>query len=348
MRKRVPCVCLALLLALTLSAPALAAPGLNNFQGSRSYEEQFIDVASDAWYHEYISTAYAYGLIEGKSADRFAPDEDMSVAEVIALAARMHSIYSGGDGVFSAGSPWYAPYVDYATENGIMERASKSESYARPALRYEVAYLLCNAVPATALPAINSLEGVVIPELNGGGYASQYSGAYEQISRLYAAGVLTGCDEYGSFQGFGTVTRSEVAGMLCRIVDASMRVTYQLPEPLTTEEILIAGYWVNYGVTNGTSGVYRFFEDGTFVANFLSSRETGAYALENDILNIDDGGFCFGESCGDMAYDAVSGVFGRSKTVTVQGMQMDVNALSPITRADYEARVAGYEAHGNR
>jgi hypothetical protein len=348
MGKRILCVCLAALLALTLTIPALAAPGLNNFQESRSYEGQFEDVADDAWYYEYVAAAYTYGLIEGKSETSFAPDDDMSVAEVIALAARVHNMYYGGGDAFSGGSPWYAPYVDYAAENGIIRKANAESSYTRAALRYEVAHILCNAVPATALPAINSLEGVVIPDLNGGGYASQYSGAYEQISRLYAAGVLTGCDEYGSFQGRETVKRSEVAGVLCRIVDAGLRVTYRLPEPLTTQEILINGYWTNYGVTNGTSGVYRFFEDGTYMADFLNSRNTGTYTLEQDVLNIDDGGFCYGEICRNMLYDAVSGVFGRNKTVAVQGMQLDVDALCPITRADYEGRVAAYEMYGNR
>ena len=342
------CAGLALLLALTLAVPALAAPGMKNFQENRAYEGQFADVADGAWYHDYVAAAYAYGLIQGKAADSFAPDDDMSLAEVTALAARVHSIYNGGDGTFASGSPWYAPYVDYATEKKLISKTVLSDDYTRPAARYEVAYLLCNAVPATALPAINSLEGVVIPDLNGGGYASRYSGAYEQISRLYAAGVLTGSDAYGSFQGAQAVKRSEVAGMVCRIVDADLRVSYQFPEPLTTAEILTSGYWVNYGVTNGTSGVYRFFEDGTFVADFLSGRDTGTYTLEDNILNIDDGGFCYGEHCRDLAYDAVSGVFGRGKTVMVQGMQMTVNALCPITEAEYAARLAEYEAYGNR
>ena len=45
-------------------------------------------MADSAWYHDYVAAAYAYGLIQGKAADSFAPDDDMSLAEVIALAKR--------------------------------------------------------------------------------------------------------------------------------------------------------------------------------------------------------------------------------------------------------------------
>lgn len=50
----------------------------------------FIDVSPDTWYYADVKTAFESGLINGRSATLFAPDDNMTYAEAVKLAACMH------------------------------------------------------------------------------------------------------------------------------------------------------------------------------------------------------------------------------------------------------------------
>ena len=62
----------------------------------RQYNEQFTDVPADAWYHDSVARAYSAGLINGKTADTFVPNGDVTIAEVIKLAAVSHKYITSG------------------------------------------------------------------------------------------------------------------------------------------------------------------------------------------------------------------------------------------------------------
>ena len=74
MKKRISVLMLTLALCLSLGAPALAAGG-------------FSDVAQNAWYLKYLDTAVSSGLINGRGDGRFSPDDDITGAEAVKLAA---------------------------------------------------------------------------------------------------------------------------------------------------------------------------------------------------------------------------------------------------------------------
>ena len=80
-----------------------------------------------------MRVAYEYGLINGQSATRFAPDSSLTVAEAIKMAACLHSIYYTGSAEFATSQPWYSTYVDYALQNGILSVARSD--YTQPASR---------------------------------------------------------------------------------------------------------------------------------------------------------------------------------------------------------------------
>ena len=69
MKQRMLCLFLALALAVGLT-PAARAAGLENFSPVQSYTGQFADVPRDAWFYDSVGDAYAYGLMNGRSADR--------------------------------------------------------------------------------------------------------------------------------------------------------------------------------------------------------------------------------------------------------------------------------------
>ncbi len=99
MKKRLCSLLLAAVLLLGLVPSAFA--GFENFAAQAVYTPgQFTDVAEDAWYADNVRAAYEYGLINGQSATRFAPDNSLTVAEAVKLAACLHSIYHTGSANF--------------------------------------------------------------------------------------------------------------------------------------------------------------------------------------------------------------------------------------------------------
>lgn len=230
MKKRICSLLLAVALMLGLLPSAFA--GYENFTAQTTYTlGQFTDVSEDAWYADNVRAAYEYGLINGQSATRFAPDSSLTVAEAIKLAACLHSIYHTGSAEFASSSPWYQTYVDYALQNGIL-KAARSD-YTQPASRAVFASVLAAALPAEALTAINTIEDGAIPDVS---MSASYADA---VYLLYRAGVLTGSDSAGRFMPSSTIKRSEAAAIVTRMADPSLRRTISLAASteLTASEI---------------------------------------------------------------------------------------------------------------
>lgn len=209
-----------------------AFAGYENFAAQAMYTPgQFTDVADNAWYADNVRAAYEYGLINGQSATRFAPDSSLTVAEAVKLAASLHSIYNTGSAEFASSSPWYRTYADYALQNGILQ-AERSD-YTQPASRAVFASVLAAALPTDALGAINTIADGAIPDVST---SASYA---EAVYLLYRAGVLTGSDSAGRFMPTGTIKRSEAAAIVTRMADPSLRRTFSLEvsTELTASEI---------------------------------------------------------------------------------------------------------------
>lgn len=99
----------------------------------------FQDVADTAWYYMDIERAYNIGLINGKTATEFYPDDYITYAEAVKLAACMDIVYSGADITLTNGTPWYKPYAEYCVSstgntNGIRMPQEQSTWTFFPAL----------------------------------------------------------------------------------------------------------------------------------------------------------------------------------------------------------------------
>ena len=219
MKKRICSLLLTAALILGLLPSAFA--GYENFTAQTTYTPgQFTDVADDAWYADNVRVAYEYGLINGQSATRFAPDSSLTVAEAVKLAAYLHSIYNTGSADFASSSPWYRTYADYALQNGIL--TAERSDYTQPASRAVFASVLAAALPAEALGAINTIADGAIPDVSS---SASYADA---VYLLYRAGVLTGSDSTGRFMPSSTIKRSEAAAIVTRMADPSLRRTFSL------------------------------------------------------------------------------------------------------------------------
>lgn len=181
----------------------------------------FDDLQENSWYYtgQYIQLVYNIGLMEGQGNSKFAPDSDLTIAEAVTLASRIHNIYSGGTGNFAPDAEqWFKPYVNYAVDNGIIERGSYS-NYDKKATRSEMVRIFANSLPETCFRAINSLEAIHdIPE----------NASYKEAAfKLYNAGIIQGDDVLThTFRPDSNIRRSEVAAIVIRMIMLDKRITF--------------------------------------------------------------------------------------------------------------------------
>ena len=218
---------LMLLVAVLLMGTASADSGLENFKPVHTYSGQFRDVPETAWYAESVAQAYSFGLIQGRSKTAFEPAGNLTIAECVTLAARLHSTYAGDGMKFRQGKPWYQVYVDYAMENRILLK--DQTNFNRKVNRALFAQLLDRALPAEVLPEINDVPDGSIPDVS----KDQYPYSYDSIYRLYRAGVLMGNDKLGTFRPDSQIKRSEAAAILLRLACPDQRKSVTLSTEIT-------------------------------------------------------------------------------------------------------------------
>ena len=193
--------------------PRLTIGLITNFVVIREYQvSMYTDVNEDEWYGSnrqgVVANAFKYGLMQGDG-NRFNTLGNMTIAEAITIAARVHNIYIGGAGEFTQGIPWYLVYVDYAVANGIIGAADFSD-FGRAATRAEMAYIFSNALPEEEYPATNTVNA--LPDV------SSATPHYSAILMLYKAGVLGGSDDAGTFNPGANITRAEAAAIISRVI----------------------------------------------------------------------------------------------------------------------------------
>ena len=362
MKKRLIASLLALILLISvLPITASAVSGLANFLKVNTYVRgQFTDVAANDWYEENVIAAYELNLMKG-SGKSFNANGNISIAEAIALACRIHSIYDADGAKFTQGNPWYQIYVDYALQNGIISYTYSD--YMKPVTRSEMAVILGNAIPRSEFGDINNIDNGAIPDIS---MAAPYA---DVVYMFYRAGVLTG-DASGRFTPADQIGRHSVAAIASRIVDPALRKTMTLTPTgtgsLTPDEIyakcasavfLVSTYDVE-GNPNGTGSGFFINADGTAVTNYhviknafgtvismtdgntFSDVKVLAFSVEHDIaiLKINGTGFpilTLGDSSkikgGEKVY-AIGNPCGLTSSIT-DGL------ISNVRREDYDNRI---------
>lgn len=182
-------------------------------------ELKFEDVTESNWFYTDVKNAVELGLINGKSETVYAPDDNLTYAEAIKLAACMHQVYMDGVVTLKNGSPWYQTYVDYCIENGIIE---KEYEYSEKATRAGYMEIFANALPDKALKAINNVPDNSIPDVPS--MRAYADGVY----KLYRAGILQGVDAEHNCNPIENIKRSEVATILSRMMDETKRVKFSM------------------------------------------------------------------------------------------------------------------------
>ena len=185
----------------------------------------FTDVKTGDWFYNNVKNAYAMGLIEGKTTTTFNPNDNMTYAEAVTLAARMNQLYYSGKVTLSNSTTgnWYSSYESYAISKGIISSALGNKANTK-ITRKDYVDIFYNALPASAYTVRNTVSS--IPDLAN-------NTANAKVYAFYRAGILTGYANTpgktnGAFGPNDNIKRSEVATILIRMMDSGTRVYFTM------------------------------------------------------------------------------------------------------------------------
>ncbi len=193
---------LTMIVSLTPVVPAFAANGS---------ESPFTDVATDYWAYDTIVTLTNAGVINGIGDGLFAPEDTLTKAEmtkllVCAVGTYDETVDYHDNFADVADGEWYTEYI----ANGIAVGMYGS-SYSRlfepdtPLSRGECAIWMMNTL------GIESGETYTYPDITDAEVA-------EAVSNATAVGLIAGYED-GTYQPDGSLTRSEAATIILRIMN---------------------------------------------------------------------------------------------------------------------------------
>lgn len=197
--------------------------GLDNFKAVKEYTDAtFTDITGSEWFANDVKAGYEFGIITGKENNTFDPQGKITVAEALAMAVRTSKIYSTGDGTLdTTGANWYDGIVVYALDKEII-KDGEFEDYNKYATRAELASFFANAVDQKEYTAINDIK--TLPDVDEN---AKYS---KEIFSLYNSGIITGSDEYGTFNSDAEITRSEASAIINRVIKSENRKVVEFKE----------------------------------------------------------------------------------------------------------------------
>lgn len=199
--KKAMSVLFSICILFTICTPAYAS-GPGDIQKVNTYSNQFNDVSALSWYSQYVQIAYEYDLMSGTSDTSFSPNSNLSVAEALAIACRLHSLYSGDNAVFYSDNVWYQPYVDYALENHIISDSSLY-TFTEPVTRGDFALFIHYSLTVDILPdTVNEIGFPAIPDVSTG------SPLDDAIATLLNVGFLDPADGFVSYPLLGVLKLS--------------------------------------------------------------------------------------------------------------------------------------------
>lgn len=185
-------------------------PPLQEFPG-------YSDVKEDAWYAPSAKALYEMKIMIGDGHGRFNPDQELTIAECSAVAAVMHNRARGGDGYLDQTSPWYVGPMTYlrnaATEQNNWSAVTlldTEDPEHTPITRAGFILLLSVAADQDMLAPVNHITA--LPDTSN-----------PTVLAFYNAGILSGKDKYGTFDGDAHLPRNECAVMAALLVRPELR-----------------------------------------------------------------------------------------------------------------------------
>ncbi len=217
------CLLILLVLALCLAGiPAAAFADESSPAEETSPEFPFTDVKPGDWHYEYIRSAFLHGIVTGMTATTFVPEGKLTHAQVMVMAANLHSMQKKDNYDFQAGKkagdPWYQVFKDYCKAEGIIDGrfdGKENEEVTRAEMSYYFAH--------TMTPdSYQERKAVSLSDIGSDPYKAE-------IEKLALADIVGGFTD-GTFRPDDPVTRAQSAVYVRNTVDTIEELEEAVPE----------------------------------------------------------------------------------------------------------------------
>lgn len=173
---------------------------------------------SGHWAEEHILFVASRGLLNGTGNDQFSPNTGMTRGMFVTALGRLAGInpasYQTGKFTDVAATAYYAPYVNWAAQTGIVNGTTETTfSPDSQITREQMAVMMKNYADKLGYDLPATLEAVTFTD---NGKIGAWSA--EAVKAMQRAGILAGKDN-NRFDPQGTATRAEVATVLHRFVE---------------------------------------------------------------------------------------------------------------------------------
>ena len=175
----------------------------------------FVDVADSHWAYNNVKTAVMRNWFNGTSKTTFAPDTQMTRAMLVTVLSRLadfdvdNKTHAYTD---VAADAWYAPYVNFAYNAGIIDGTGKFRPD-EPATREEMADMLYRMTFAQY--KCDNYNGAFLSFTDAASVSAEHAAG---IAFALDNGIISGYPD-GSVKPKNGATRAEVATMMKRFAD---------------------------------------------------------------------------------------------------------------------------------
>ena len=218
--------------------------------GYKNPAPAFTDITGH-WAADNILFAASRGLLSGTSDTTFSPDTGMTRGMFVTALGRLAGInpdsYQTGKFTDVKADAYYAPYVNWAAQTGIVEGVTATTFAPDTNInREQMAVIMKNYAAKLGYDLPQTLKAVTFVD-----NTQISSWAKDAVKSMQQAGILAGKNE-NKFDPKGTATRAEVATVLRRFV-----------------EIVIDPQAAN-GWQQNDSGQWNYYRNGESVKGWLS------------------------------------------------------------------------------
>lgn len=233
----------------------------------------FSDVATDHWAYPYIMSCVQKGAIVGtgevvNGIGTFAPNQNVSLGQFLAVLTRLIA----PDKIdTSLSGHWAMPNYSAAIDIGLIyayEYSSSDAELNKSLTREEMAVLLSRAAEINGEP-LEILPGI---ENNISDLDKVSSDKVTAVKQAYSSGLLFGVNN-NNFDPKGTMTRAQMATVVCRLMNYAPRGEVTVKDPNANVEESKSEYVVTE--SGETSGMLRPAVSREYELKALGATRTG-------------------------------------------------------------------------
>lgn len=228
---------------------------------------KFSDVPNSHWAYSYVDKAAENGWVTGIGNGKFGVDQQVTYAELCTMVVRAFYPELPEQWGGSATNRWWEPYY-YGIASMGLDRGTRMEKVddsvpAQPVDRYEMAQLLYNVLKEEGKVPSYDASSV---QASIGDWASVPSNYRDALMAVVSAGMITGVDDKGTFNGNGLMTRAQAAVVMCRMAEVMGTVAPVDPTdpPEPTEPSGELGQKLSNGATAAAGVKSQIGKDDTY------------------------------------------------------------------------------------